>query len=230
MRCPRQWWDKYIHGNRGLSNSSLVIGSAVHLALSRLFMTEPVGNYFNDVVEREESEIVWKDDRAKSQDLAAFHVSTYWQSVGKYLQAEKSEQELLFNVEDVDLPILAYVDLETKDKIIDFKTTAYFNRKQVRPNKEWIFQQGVYQLAIDKPSEVHVLTRSKTDPVVVPDSPDHNLSFGYIDSNKIIGMVQSEYKQIMFHFGEYGVDTPWPGNAMHDWAGKYCNLEECCAL
>ncbi len=235
IRCPRQWADKYLHGRRGPSNSALIIGSAFHLATSRLFMGEPVGDYWGEVVSKETNNIpingniVWKDDPSKAKNIAANHVYHYWEAVGKHLDVVRAEAEYLFELDGVDLPILAIVDAETEEDVIDLKTTGYFNRKQVRPNKEWKFQQGIYQIHLGKPAQIHVITRAKEDPIVVPTSEAHPLYFGMIDTVKVADTVRAEWKRILHHWEDYGL-RPWPGNITHEWGGKYCSVPDCCAL
>src|SRR5688500_8913857 len=162
-RCPRQWQQNYLLGERGPASSSLVIGSAVHTALQRLNQGIPVGNYWQETIAEEENGIVWGRDTPESaENIAAAMVYHYWELVGKHLGDGIAEQTHLFTVPGVDLPIMAIIDFELPNELIDYKTTAYFSRKGVRPNKEWIIQQGIYQLKIPKPSQIHVLTRSKT--------------------------------------------------------------------
>jgi len=226
MRCPRQWQQAYIHGERGGPNDALMIGTSVHLALSRMLMGQDPGNWLRECLDK--AAYSWEDDR--SADIAAAMVYHYWETIGKHLPVVATEREFLVSVPGVEIPILGYIDVETSNRLIDFKTTRYFSRKGVRPNKEWRFAQGIYQLEIQKPSEVHVLTRAKADPVVVPDSTSHPLHFGLIDTVQVQRTVQYEWNRIQDNFERYGVDKPWPGNPNHDWVHKYCGLEDCCLL
>lgn len=227
MRCPRQWQQSYVFGEKGQPNDALMIGSAVHLGLSRLLAGEDQGDFIQDALEA--SDYAWED--SGSDDVAVAMVYHYWETIGKHIQPQvvATEKEFLIEVPGVDLPLLGYIDIETTDRLIDLKTTRYFSRKGVRPNKEWRFQQGIYQLEVPKPSEVHVLTRAKSDPVVVPDSTNHPLHFGRIDAEKIERIVRDEWRRINWHYETYG-ETPWPGNSFHEWADRYCGVENCCAL
>lgn len=226
MRCPRQYQASYIFGQKGQPNDAMMLGNAVHLGLSRLLVGEDMGDFIQDALEQ--ADYAWEDPR--TDDLAVAMVYHYWETVGKHIQPQvvATEREFLIEVPGVELPLLGYIDIETQTTLIDLKTTRYFSRKSVRPNKEWRFQQGIYQLEIPKPSEVHVLTRAKTDPVVVPDSTSHPLHFGRIDSEKIERMVRDEWRRICWHYETYG-EKPWPGNYSHDWASKYCSLGSECA-
>ena len=226
MRCPRQWQQAYLLGERGGSNDAMVIGLGVHLALSRRFMGLPEGDWWGDVL-NDTGHI--PEDR-RSQEVAQSMVYHYWEYIGKHITPVATEREILVDVPGVELPILGYIDLETIDRNIDYKTTRYFSRKGVRPNKEWRLAQGIYQLESPKPSEVHVITRSKSDPVVIPDSTDHALHFGMINAGQVVLTVQYEWQKIQDNFNNYGIERPWPGNPMHEWASKYCGIEHCCSL
>lgn len=226
MRCPRQWQQSYILGEKGEKSDALVLGLGVHLATSRLLLDQPVGDWWTDALEG------YAPTDANLGELAATMVYHYWETIGKHIQPQvvAAEHEFYVDVPGVDLPILGYVDIETTSTLIDLKTTRYMNANRVRVNKEWRFQQGIYQLEIPKPSEVHVITRAKTNSIVIPDSTSHPLHFGRIDAQKIQQMIQYEWQKIVFNYERYGDEIPWPGNAMHDWAGKYCNVKECCVL
>lgn len=231
MRCPRQWQAHYLFGEKGPASNALVIGSAVHLSLSRRLKGEPEGNYWSESV-TEAGEIVWKEDEATSRSIAEGMVYHYYETIGKYLRVEKTEQEFNLTIEGVDIPVIGFVDVETQESIIDFKTTRYFSKGNVRVNPEWRLQQGIYQLVVPKEGEIHVLTRSKKDPVVVPSSKNDPLYFGYIDRDKTASIIRDEYARMQFYFDRYGAEEPWPGNSLHEWASKYCPLvgERCCKL
>jgi hypothetical protein len=223
MRCPRQWQQSYIFGEKGGKSDALVIGSGVHLCLSRRFMGLPEGDWWTEACEG------YTPEDSRSQGVAEAMVYHYWEYIGKFITPVATEREILVNVPGVELPILGYIDLETADRNIDYKTTRYFSRKGVRPNKEWRLAQGIYQLDTPKPSEIHVLTRAKNDPVVIPDSTSHPLHIGLVNAGQVVRTVQYEWQRIKDNWENYGYDS-WPGNSMHEWAHKYCSLKDCCSL
>ncbi len=224
MRCPRQWQQSYIHGEKGEKSEALVIGLGTHILLQHSLKGE---SFPDDWWEQACGEFVAPDNAKEIATAMAYH---YYEQIGKHLPVIGTEREFLVEVPGVDIPLLGYIDIETQTRLIDIKTTRYFSRKGVRVNKEWKLQQGIYQLAEAKPSEVHVLTRAKADPVVVPDSTDHPLHFGILDAFKTTQIVQYEWNRIIMNWERYGDEIPWPGNPMHEWAGKYCGVENCCAL
>lgn len=223
MRCPRQWQQSYVLGQKGDKSDALVIGSGTHLVLAHALKGEQVPEDW-----WEQACDGYVPDEA-SKGIAEAHAYHYWETIGKHLPVLETEKEFLVEVPGVELPLLGYIDIETETTLIDIKTTRYFSRKGVRPNKEWRLQQGIYQLVVKKPSEVHVLTRSKNDPVVVPDSRNHPLHFGLIDNKQIQEIVYNEWRRMNWYWEEYG-NAPWPGNPMHEWNYKYCQAERCCKL
>lgn len=232
QRCPRQWQRSYIHGLRDPSSSPLVIGSAVHNYLAQKFdgSNRDFDTVWLQTVQDAGTGIDWKDEPAKARQIAAAHADAYWEYVGKHLKVIKAEQEISVDIPGVPIPVVGFVDAETEDRIIDFKTTKYMNPKAVRVNKEWKFQMGIYQIALGKPAEVHVLTRAKAQPVLIPENTSSPLYFGLQDTEKIAGMVRDIWGMINYCWETYGAEKPWPGNPMHEWAGRYCSVENCCAL
>lgn len=230
LRCPRQWQEVYIRGIRGSSSSSLVIGSAVHLGLSRILKGEEPGHFFEEAMvaaDEENGEIIWKDSPGASKTWAEKMLYQYYEKVGKYLDVVSTEQEILVEIPGIDIPLLGYVDIETSRGIIDVKTTGYVSRKP-ELNPEWKLQMHIYQLEYPDPGEFHVVTRSSTNPVVVPDSPSHPF---YIASpgKDYLDFVKKVYKEMVFFYEEFGEKENWRGNVTHPWAGKYCPLgAECC--
>lgn len=229
LRCPRQFQETYIRGNRELGvSSAVVIGSAVHLALSRLLKDLPLGNYFDDAVAGTDGEITWKDKESAARKIAEKMVVNYYHSVGRSLNVLDTEQELLLEIPGVDIPLLGYVDILTDRGVIDVKTTAYVSRKP-ELQKSWKLQMNIYQLEHPQPGEFHVITRSSTNPVVVPDSSLHPF---YVPLPKadFASSIQKIYRGMNAFYEEFGAEETWPGNVTHEWAGKYCGLRGagCC--
>lgn len=229
LRCPRQFQEVYIRGVRDLDvSSSLVIGSAVHLGLSRLLKSESLGNYFDDSIVEYEGRIIWKDKESAARKIADKMLLTYYHRVGRVLNVIDTEQELLLDIPGIDIPLLGYVDILTDRGVIDVKTTGYVSRKP-ELQKAWKLQMNIYQLKHPLPGEFHVLTRSSTNPIVVPDSSAH--PFYVPTPNKDFETSLSKiYKIMCSYYESFGEEVDWPGNITHEWAAKYCPLKGagCC--
>jgi len=236
MRCPRQWQDRYVHKREGGSSEALLLGGYVHLMLSHALKGETIdAKNALDMVLIEQggaANIVTKPryplDLAKVEGLGLKMVYDYYETIGKWLEVEDTEIEVKIEVPGVDIPVVGFIDFTTPDRIVDVKTTGYFNPKQVRLNPEWKFQANVYQLHQDKPAEFHVITRAKSDSIRVPTSINDPLYVYPPDRASTERQVAQVYSQIKHCWETWGDAEPWPGGVTHEWAGKYCGVPNCC--
>lgn len=206
----------------------MIIGSAVHLGLSRLLKGEDPGNFFEESLldNGEPIEVIWKDKPEAAKTWATKMLYQYYESVGKHLDVISTEQELLIEIPGVDIPLLGYVDIETTRGIIDVKTTGYFSRKP-ELNPEWKLQMNIYQLRYPNDGEFHILTRSKTAPIVVPSSTSDPLFVG-VPRSGLTDYLRKIYSVMGFYYETFGEEIAWPGNLTHPWAAKYCPLGNLC--
>lgn len=226
LRCPRQWQLKYVHKVEGPTTEPLLMGSAVHLALSRVLKGEDAGDFWGDALLAAETTVEFKDESAARAQAEAW-IYHYYEQIGKYLNVIDTELEIQLEVPGVPIPVLGYVDIVTPERIIDLKTTGYLSRN-VRLNKEWRLQAHIYQLAHAVPAEFHVLTRAKSDPLVVPSSKDDKLYVSVAPTVMTVQTIRFVYNAIEDCLNRYGEDFPWPGNPTHEWADRYCAVENCC--
>jgi CRISPR/Cas system-associated exonuclease Cas4 (RecB family) len=233
MRCPRQWQDKYVHGNRGPSSEALLLGGFVHNMLEGTLKGEvPNAMETMDQTITDQGGLDNIDfnrlDEWKVYDLGLKMVYDYYETIGKWLDIEDTEVEISLDVPGVPIPVVGRVDFTTPDRIVDIKTTGYFSAKQVRVNKEWKFQANVYQLWQEKPAEFHVITRAKTDSIRVPADINDPLFVYPPDPDQTQMQIYQVYKLMEHCMDEYGDEFPFPGNPIHEWAGRYCSVENCC--
>lgn len=229
LRCPRQFQENYIRGAKdGPVSSAVVIGRAVHLGLSRLLKEEPIDGYFDDALRESINPVIWKDKESACRKIADKMLLTYYHRVGRSLNVLETEQELLLDLPGVDIPLLGYVDILTDRGVIDVKTTGYVSRQPELQNS-WKLQMNIYQLKHPKPGEFHVLTRSSTNPIVVPDTPGHPF---YVNPprDSFADNLRKIYKVMVAYYEQFGDTEDWPGNITHEWAAKYCPLKGlgCC--
>jgi hypothetical protein len=227
MKCPRQWQDKYLFGNRGPTTGAMFLGTAVHLGVQRLLLGQDLGPYWEDAKETQEGRIEWgSDGENKLYGLSKIMIQNYYQQVGKYLRVISTELEFLHDVPGIPVPFKGFIDLETADILVDYKSTGYFNTKQVRSNEEWKLAQRIYQLVRPKPSQIHVITRKGE--IVVPTATTFKaLNFGLFDRDQTERILRDEWRKIQFHLDTYG-EKPWPGKGLHEYADKYCPLGSAC--
>lgn len=232
-RCPRQWQQKYIFGLRDSPSSSLVVGKAVHLGLSKALSGGSPDGIWEEVLADSGEDIDWSRMSEKEAiKLSQKHIENYQRLVAPYLgEVVATEKSLEILFPGVEIPVIGFVDLETTSKVIDYKSTNYFNRKPSL-NPEWAFQLAIYQYAIPKAGEIHVLTRGDKYPVYVPNSYDDPLyreAPDLVKNTKLQGMVWDAW-QLMNHYWETYKLRPWPGNETQDWGHKYCKVSNCCAI
>jgi hypothetical protein len=229
LRCPRQWQERYVFKTDEPKGEPLIVGSGAHLYLSRILMDEDPGDWWEESKldkHGNPQEIVWKGDEYDAMEQAKAFAWYYYENIGKYLNVTATESEIELEVPGVPIPVVGYVDIETPERIIDVKTTGYLSRA-VKLNPEWRLQAHIYQLAHPKPAEFHVLTRAKNDPLIVPGSKEDKLYIPVPESPRTQKIVQDTYGLISYMVSEYG-EQPWPGNPVHEWASKYCAVENCC--
>jgi hypothetical protein len=230
MRCPRSWQDKYVHGNRGPSSEALLLGGFVHAMLEGALKGEaPDALETFATVAEEQGEIIFSRlDEAKVYNLGLKMVYDYYETIGKWLDIEDTEVEISLDVPGVPIPVVGRVDFTTPDRIVDIKTTGYFSPKQVRLNRDWLFQARVYQLYQPKAAEFHVITRAKEDSIRVPANISDPLYVHPSDPKATEAQIRQVYQQIKYAWETWGADEPWVGGETHEWAGKYCAVENCC--
>jgi hypothetical protein len=233
MRCPRQWQDKYVHGNRGPSSEALLLGGFVHSMLEGALKSEipNAADTLNTTVAEQGGlkNIVWtRLDLEKVYNLGLKMVYDYYETIGKWLDIEDTEVEISLDVPGVPIPVVGRVDFTTPDRIVDIKTTGYFSPKQVRLNRDWLFQARVYQLYQAKPAEFHVITRAKEDSIRVPANISDPLYVHPSDPKATEAQIRQVYQQIKYAWETWGADEPWVGGVTHEWAGRYCSVENCC--
>lgn len=216
------------------SNSSLIIGSAVHIALSRSLKGEPVGDFFVDAVKttlngdkdhKGATDIDWKSSPDASENIAKKHLYDY-DPYGKYLQVVETEKEISLEIPGIPIPVVGFVDIVCADRLVDIKTTGYFKRNPTI-NQEWKVQANIYQLYQESPFEFHILSRSKTQPVVMPGSKDDPLYVEPPQRRDTELFLRQIYDVMTYYVDRFGEDE-WPGNRTHPWAAKYCPLGESC--
>lgn len=228
MACPRKWQDKYLFGNRGPTTGAMFLGTYVHLGVRRLVEGWDYGNPWADALAEQDGPIDWgKDSEWNLRNMGTNMIQNYYDQVGRYLQVVGTEIEFLHLVPGIPLPFKGFIDLETHQILIDYKSTAYFNTKQVRSNAEWQLAQRIYQLVRPKPSEIHVITR-KGEIVVPTLKTFKGLHYGLFNQEQTERILRDEWRKICWHLETYG-EKPWPGKGLHEYADKYCNLANCCS-
>lgn len=149
-----------------------------------------------------------------------------WQMVEAYhdlaspsVQPLHTEERFELNVPGVPIPVIGYTDVETKDVLVERKTTSARLKK---PKSKWLTQGRIYSMAYQKPVEWHVVTKQVTPQVVLP-SYEPGLRLDNADHDATALMIQQAAYTLNDLWLRYGADRPWPVNGLfHDWACSYC--------
>ena len=191
LRCPRQFWFRYVEGQKMAPDSPLVLGVGVHGSLAHAFAlqcrtgrhpaTSKITDHFaaslpqkiREMQEMAGTEMERKDGDtdAKLKDDGVRMIQLYDKEVGAKLQPERVEAEGLVNITAGTagtFKLVVKVDLRTaRGAIIDYKTT-----KKRKPEGEalWDSQLTAENLVERKAGrkvkqlEMHVIGRQKKGP------------------------------------------------------------------
>jgi hypothetical protein len=155
-------------------------------------------------------------------DHGAMMVAAYHTLVAPTVQPTRVEAEFQVELDGLP-PIRGFIDVETESTIIDRKTSSRMTRT-VKP--EWRLQSNLYQLAVPKPCEWHVVTRTKTPGVYAShmDGFDglrweydaHRSSMAVLRLRELVSSIEQSLEV-------YGPDHPWPTTAPDTgWNDDYC--------
>jgi len=233
-KCPLQFYFSYIEGIKIPPKAALIVGSATHKGLEDIYLNKMVEDKFNidqaldtaaqyvqdaDVNE----EIDWDNPKEQVKDQAVDLVQTYInakipdtihqddiEGVEKYIKVNLGHG-------DIEVPVTGIIDLELKDKVIDFKTIKQ-TPKTIKP--EDIFQCAFYTSEKNKSSiEVQYLVKLKTPKVVIPEPPIDIVTLRSLAQQMLIRnyiAIKSAMETGNFI----------PAGITHPWACGYCGYGE----
>lgn len=150
---------------------------------------------------------------------------------------EATEHEFLLDLPGVAVPIKGFVDLLAEnvrdDNVatgwvgVDYKTSARAQRT-LKPG--WKFQGEVYQLAISRPIEWHVVVKGSKPNVITPLDTSDLFQFEEPGTYNLVALkFRQTLAQISWLMTTEGPDNPWPTNGtLHDWACSWCSYKTGC--
>lgn len=257
-RCEEQYRERYVLGKKQRPGAALIIGSAFHKAQEANFglvieqgaaMEERqlLGAYhaawdaeldkYGGV-----NEVVWDKEKPDTVRRNGEEVTLLYASrVAPKYQPTHVEHKFEVVVPGVPVPVVGMVDLLAIHSpatastpgsgggaiAADYKTSA---RAQRTLKPEWKFQGEVYQYAVNRPIEWHVVVKGTKPNVITPaDSPD---LFQFEESGTR-PFVERKFRdaaaRIAWLMREYGPDEPWPTTGyLHPWACGFCGFKTDC--
>ncbi len=136
LRCPAQYYFRYVLGLKVPPPGATVLGRAVHCGLEYCFreklekMEAPPVNRILDIYdaafEAERPEADWKEeDPGKAKDDGAALLRLHYQEVAPHLVPAAVERRVEIPMEKENTYLLGFIDLETADGlIVDHKTVS----------------------------------------------------------------------------------------------------------
>ena len=249
-RCPRQFYRRYIKGEKERPGEALIIGSSFHEGLEMNYaqkidshedrpLSEVIQFLEDDAVPRVienaggKDEIRWDTagdttmavDRVRSESsriLTAYHTV-----VVPRIQPVAVEQRFEWVPTGFPVKIIGYIDTITDDhRIVDTKTGKQVQKK-IKPS--WNLQGLVYANARQLPVEFHSVSRAKTPAICTPlESEDMVVRPDSRQAENLIKLMRLMIDQIAWYWERYGPDEEWPATGrLADWSQNLLPCKMC---
>lgn len=232
ISCPEQYRQKYLLKKRDSMNSARFVGIVDHKTHEENFRQKihsgedltPDEMYksYSDNWEsttNHEGEPAWDEDPIKTFQKGQKMIALYHEKVSPLIQPIAVEQRFEETIKGVPVPVVGYVDVETKDLIRERKTAG---TKLSDPKTAWRFQGRIYQLALEKPITWDIVTKQVT-PQVVTAQEAPNLFMPIQNKDFTVRLIQQAAASMTDIYDRYGADSPWPTNGLYAEAWK-CNF------
>lgn len=239
IQCPEAFRQKRLLKRKESMNSARFVGIVDHKTHEENFRQkihsgedltpeEMYKSYADnwETTTNHEGEPEWEEDPIKTFNRGAKMIELYHEKVSPTIQPIAVEQRFEERIKNVPVPVVGYVDVETKDVIRERKTSA---TKLKDPKTRWRFQGRIYQLALDKPISWDIITKQVTPQVVTAqDAP--GLFMGIQNKDMTVLMIQRAVEALTDTYDRYGKDTPWPTNGLfaEAWACQWCSFQDRC--
>ena len=155
LRCPTQWYFRYVENKVIQPTGSMMVGSAFHGAVginySQKIEThedlplQEVLDYFSTDFDANSQETDWRhDDPGTKKDTGIQTLSKYQESIAPLVQPKAVELGYQLSFTNVDWTFKGYVDLVTDAEVVlELKTSA---RSVSKPREDHIRQISAYIL------------------------------------------------------------------------------------
>ena len=249
--CPEAWRQRRILNRKERPGEALVLGSAMHRALEfthrqkiTSFVDLPtleVVEFFHDaawpsaLAENEEEGIRW--DREGDTDTPRRDgermLHAYHHTVSPRIQPIAVEQRIEFEIPEVPVPFIGFVDVVEQTNAIDLKTSKAVNK---RPDSNWRLQGAMYSGHLRLPTHFHSVSRAQTPGIATPlESDEMVVNPDPSQWSKITRILQDYAAQVEFYFRRYGPEGPWPMNGIFmDYRGGaacgFCGYRKFCPM
>lgn len=172
-----------------------------------------------DEMIEENGEPVWEKPEEETRALGKRMTHIYHEHVAPLVQPISVENRFELELPGVPVPLIGYVDVETRGALIERKTTK---TRLKTPKPGWLMQGRIYSMTYDKPVEWQLITRQAAPQVVLPETePGLRLENAFADAT--VKMVQQAAWLLEDLWLRYGPDNPWPLHGLtHPFQCQYC--------
>ena len=236
LKCPEAWRHRYLVGTHGTGSTALATGSTVHAGIAAMYDTlinKPkaargtlLGAAINAATVEAEQRTQYLD--AETRDHVEFEsvglIETYISQRPTHVKPLATEKEIRVALPDSDIYLKGFIDCEAEGQLVEIKTSA---RKVTIPTGAWKVQAWLYQAAVPKPVEWHVLVKQKT-PLLIA-SAALAVAYDPTVTAKAISLASSTLERIQQLYAERGPDEEWPlSGILHPWACGMCDAKHSC--
>lgn len=233
INCPEAYRRRYILHEHDRYSGDQFLGSVDHAAHEAnlrqkitsgedLPLDEIKKAYIDSWTERidEEGEPNWNGaDPGDMYERGLKAVELYHRVVSPTIQPIGVEERFDFRLPDIPYPIIGFLDVITKDRVIDRKTSK---NKLSKPKPAWRFQAKIYSYATEMPVEIQVVTKQVTPQVVTAqDAPELLMRAPQRQGTE--QLILATVRMLNDAYVRYGPDEPWPTNGqLHTFLCNWC--------
>lgn len=235
IRCPEAWRQRYLVGTRGPATTALAVGSGVHAGIAAMYdllRDKPTASKraLVDTAEEHAIHTIAGIETTRDADdpnpTTISLLNTYVEQRPTHIRPVETEKRIEVVLPDSDIPLIGYVDVEAEHQLVEVKTSS---RKVSSPTGAWRVQAWLYQAAIPKPVEWHVLVKTKTPTLLV--SAELAAPYDPVVTAKAIGLASATLERIQSLYAERGPDEEWPvDGVVHPWACSLCDARYACPV
>lgn len=182
LRCPKQYEFAYIKGLRMPPGVALLEGSAHHKAfeinntnkikkgkdLKANQLTEIFMEDFNERIKKEDK-VIWGDEKenaifARGKSWHQDYVRNIAPSIEPKAVEKKFESEI--KLDGMEFTLSGIIDMETRTKVIDYKTTSDYGFREKRKEVDSSLQLSYYAHATNLPNVGYICLIKKANPEI----------------------------------------------------------------
>ena len=215
---------------------ALATGSTVHAGIAAMFDTliekpkaaratllkAALGAALPEVQERGAFLDAETRDQVEMESVGL--IETYLAQRPTHVKPIATEKKIEVALPDSDIPLIGYIDCEAEGQLVEIKTSG---KKITVPTGAWKLQAWLYQAAVPKPMEWHVLVKQKT-PLLIA-SAALSTPYNQTVTLKAVGLASATLERIQTLYNERGPEEEWPlSGILHPWACGMCDARHDC--